>query len=247
MKSTTLGFAIVAALAASVSTGVNAANYAASQDTYIYEFFGNQGVPAGDSGAINIWNHETNHGTQGLLQFDSAWQSDAALGGAYSATMWLYSACVQGGFVGACAGQDGTVVTTDVVLQGTSWSEGDAALGWGDISQSSTPSASFTQTDPSDGWIAVDVTALIAEMVSSGTDYGFALTQEAHGVSRISSGSLAVSSFCDSESTSAQCAAGNYSPYLEISSVSAVPVPAAVWLFGSGLLGLVGVARRRTA
>ena len=27
--------------------------------------------------------------------------------------------------------------------------------------------------------------------------------------------------------------------------VAAVPVPAAVWLFGSGLLGLVGVARRR--
>lgn len=28
---------------------------------------------------------------------------------------------------------------------------------------------------------------------------------------------------------------------------SVVPVPAAVWLFGSGLLGLVGVARRKTA
>ncbi|MFV9616779.1 MAG: VPLPA-CTERM sorting domain-containing protein [Gammaproteobacteria bacterium] len=28
---------------------------------------------------------------------------------------------------------------------------------------------------------------------------------------------------------------------------SAVPVPAAVWLFGSGLLGLVGVARRKAA
>lgn len=28
---------------------------------------------------------------------------------------------------------------------------------------------------------------------------------------------------------------------------SAVPVPAAVWLFGSGLLGLIGVARRKTA
>lgn len=28
--------------------------------------------------------------------------------------------------------------------------------------------------------------------------------------------------------------------------LSPVPVPAAVWLFGSGLLGLVGVARRRT-
>lgn len=29
--------------------------------------------------------------------------------------------------------------------------------------------------------------------------------------------------------------------------VTAVPVPAAVWLFGSGLLGLAGVARRKTA
>ena len=28
-------------------------------------------------------------------------------------------------------------------------------------------------------------------------------------------------------------------------STSAVPVPAAVWLFGSGLLGLVGIARRK--
>ncbi|MFP5505246.1 MAG: VPLPA-CTERM sorting domain-containing protein, partial [Gammaproteobacteria bacterium] len=25
------------------------------------------------------------------------------------------------------------------------------------------------------------------------------------------------------------------------------PVPAAVWLFGSGLLGLVGIARRKSA
>ena len=30
-------------------------------------------------------------------------------------------------------------------------------------------------------------------------------------------------------------------------SVSAVPVPAAVWLFGSGLLGLIGIARKKTA
>ncbi len=34
---------------------------------------------------------------------------------------------------------------------------------------------------------------------------------------------------------------------LDITPVSAVPVPAAVWLFGSGLLGLVGVARRKSA
>jgi len=34
---------------------------------------------------------------------------------------------------------------------------------------------------------------------------------------------------------------------IHITSVSAVPVPAAVWLFGSGLLGLIGVARRKAA
>ena len=32
---------------------------------------------------------------------------------------------------------------------------------------------------------------------------------------------------------------------IHVTSVSYVPVPAAVWLFGSGLLGLIGVARRK--
>lgn len=30
-------------------------------------------------------------------------------------------------------------------------------------------------------------------------------------------------------------------------SITAVPVPAAMWLFGSGLIGLIGIARRKTA
>ena len=37
-----------------------------------------------------------------------------------------------------------------------------------------------------------------------------------------------------------------YSLHLE-GTISAVPVPAAVWLFGSGLVGLAGIARRRKA
>ena len=33
--------------------------------------------------------------------------------------------------------------------------------------------------------------------------------------------------------------------YADFTQTSAIPVPAAVWLFGSGLLGLVGMARRK--
>lgn len=40
---------------------------------------------------------------------------------------------------------------------------------------------------------------------------------------------------------------GVYYDNLSLSGTPAVPVPAAAWLFGSGLLGLIGVARRRTS
>ncbi len=32
---------------------------------------------------------------------------------------------------------------------------------------------------------------------------------------------------------------------LSIIKLSAVPIPAAIWLFGSGLIGLIGIARRK--
>ena len=39
----------------------------------------------------------------------------------------------------------------------------------------------------------------------------------------------------------------NYAWAVQSGDVSAVPVPAAVWLFGSGLLGLAGISRRKKA
>jgi hypothetical protein len=36
-------------------------------------------------------------------------------------------------------------------------------------------------------------------------------------------------------------------PYQDVNPNAVVPLPAAVWLFGSGLLGLIGIARRRNA
>ena len=40
---------------------------------------------------------------------------------------------------------------------------------------------------------------------------------------------------------------GGYAWAVQSGDVSAIPVPAAMWLFGSGLIGLIGVARRRQA
>jgi len=55
-------------------------------------------------------------------------------------------------------------------------------------------------------------------------------------VSLLASGSYTGSSFTDVAITSST-----------VATVSAVPVPAAVWLFGSGLLGLAGVAKRKVS
>lgn len=249
MHTNHLKSALAAAIAVGLSAGgtaATAATWQATQDTYVYEFLGNQGATTGDSGGILVWNHETTHGAQALLQFDAGWTGDAALSGAYTATLNLYQTCdTSSGFVGACPGDAGAEsTTTDILLQSTAWTEGDAALTWGDISSTSTPSTSFTQTSAS-GWLSVDITSLVSAWLGGADDYGLALSQEAYSVIRADNGSVAVSSFCDSESTSAACTGGSYAPYLEISSVSAVPVPAAVWLFGSGLVGLMTVGRRR--
>jgi hypothetical protein len=40
-------------------------------------------------------------------------------------------------------------------------------------------------------------------------------------------------------------ASGNNVIQVDVQVIPAIPVPAAVWLFGSGLLGLIGIARRK--
>lgn len=231
-------------LAAGLSVAAQAATYNATEDTYHYEFLGNQGSPTGDSGGILVWNHESNHGAKGLLKFGSGAVTEATDAGVgnYTATLNLYGVCEPSGFVGACAGDPGAAsVKTDIIMQGSTWSEGDPGLAWGDVSESSTPSVTLTQTGVS-GWVSVDVTSLMDAWVGGTSDFGFSLSQENYGVIRADNGSVAVSAFCDTESTAGMCATGSFAPTLE---VSAVPVPAAAWLFGSGLLGLVGVARRK--
>lgn len=55
------------------------------------------------------------------------------------------------------------------------------------------------------------------------------------------------STYCVELTIGNTCANGTnaYSSSAGVWSVSAVPVPSAVWLFGSGLIGLIGLARRK--
>ena len=57
-------------------------------------------------------------------------------------------------------------------------------------------------------------------------------------------GDTAIVSVNSSQITASASAFPNFQPYFS-GDLTKVPVPAAVWLMGSGLIGLVGVARRR--
>ncbi len=73
--------------------------------------------------------------------------------------------------------------------------------------------------------------------ILNGSGTGFTGSGEVHGILRLSGAFDSISFTHTSE---------NWHGFtVGVAGVSAVPVPAATWLFGSGLLGLVGLARRK--
>ncbi|MEM6640723.1 MAG: PKD domain-containing protein [Pseudomonadota bacterium] len=208
------------------------ASHLATQDTYIYEFLGTQADATGDSRGLSVWNHQSIHGGKGLIGFDNAVVADAAsaaTSGSWRATLYLYSTCVIGGFVRGCPGNPdadnpytpGTAtVITDIFLQGVEWNE-TMDVPWASINEGpATPFATLTQSE-SNRWYGVDVTDLVAEWVANGnTGFGFSLSQELYPVIRDDAFSIAVTRFCDSESSTDDCDAETLGfdprPYIEI-------------------------------
>ena len=86
------------------------------------------------------------------------------------------------------------------------------------------------------------ILAVIGNPTANWTTYNFSTVVDASATGGIT---LQFNSTCGAATT---CFADFSIDNVSINAdVSAVPVPAAVWLFGSGLLGLVGVARRKKA
>jgi hypothetical protein len=230
---------LVALIAGAGATQATAATYAATSDAMVYEFLGNLSAPGPfQTAGIGIWNHESTHGVRGLIDFNSIDSALASLStGNFTATLHLYSNCAvgTGGFVSACAGSAYPVTTDLKVKTGGAWNE-NGAITWASIGEG-TKLGSFTVNTDGAGWLTVDATALVEYWVAQGsTGDGLVLSQEAYPVVRNASNQLAAVLLGDHE--------GAFGAYIE---VQEVPVPAAAWLFGSALLGLGGVSRRRKA
>jgi hypothetical protein len=221
---------LVALIAGAGATQATAATYAATSDAMVYEFLGNLSAP-GPFQTAGI-------GVRGLIDFNSIDSALASLStGNFTATLHLYSNCAvgTGGFVSACAGSAYPVTTDLKVKTGGAWNE-NGAITWASIGEG-TKLGSFTVNTDGAGWLTVDATALVEYWVAQGsTGDGLVLSQEAYPVVRNASNQLAAVLLGDHE--------GAFGAYIE---VQEVPVPAAAWLFGSALLGLGGVSRRRKA
>jgi hypothetical protein len=210
--------ALAPALGASMPAAAN--TWPVVQDTYVYEFLGNQGAPDGDSEGVLVWNHESNHGAKALLKIDPGWVTDPALSSPFTATLHLYQACEPGDFIAGCPGDPGAPeVKTDLLLQDRAWTEADAALGWDDVNEDTSGiRATITQTHSEPEWIEVDVTAFVQAWLDGAPDHGIALSQETYPVIRSDAGAIPVGAFCDTESSTGICATGDFAPFLVIES-----------------------------
>ena len=147
------------------------------QDVAFYEFIGNLSgkdtdddgyvdVWDGDTYGLGVWNHETDHGGQSLIDFGTeAFEVAQNLGsGNFKVTMWLYATCGPTSHVGGCVGQpenlNPTFTTSDVNLFATTWDHTDSNVsidwysgsygseengGWANVPDNSAVHVSFTQ------------------------------------------------------------------------------------------------------
>ncbi|PHS33058.1 MAG: hypothetical protein COA95_01755 [Methylophaga sp.] len=181
--------------------------------------------PFGTSGAETIY-----------LSFDSS--DFAGFSAGSSAILTMQSA--KGGFGGdADAANPFTVsahaVTADPISSIMDDTNAAGTMSWLDFygNEIATADAAASTVIDSFGAVTFDVSAIVNDWITgANTFFTIALT----GLNDIS-GNDFLHGFLNNSETPG-------SSYLDVTNVSAVPIPAAIWLFGSALMGLVGARRK---
>lgn len=205
----------------------------------------------GDDDSLHVWKSSTVGGFKSLYEIPNL-ISDLASSEIGSATLNLYLLDTEGGSHSSHApGYEGLTVPIQVSAMGSAWDETalvggtTAALDFWDNSVAATGSStSLINVSGSDvgNWVSFDVTDIIQSWLdyslSGGTTglayYGFLI--EALSEVRGSDGGVLLTAYYSSSFADAALR-----PYLE---VTTVPVPAAIWLFGPALFGLMGFRRK---
>ena len=205
----------------------------------------------GDDDSLHVWNSSTIGGFKSLYEIPNL-MSDIASSEISSATFNLYVLDTEGGSHSSHApGYEGLTVPVQVSAMANPWEEASlvggttAAVDFWDNSISATGSStSLINVSGSDvgNWISFDVTDIIQSWLdyslSGGTTglayYGF-LIEALSEVRGSDNGALLTAYYSSSFADAA------LRPYLE---VTTVPLPAAIWLFGPALLGLMGFRRK---
>ena len=98
----------------------------------------------------------------------------------------------------------------------------------------------YALTDPT-AWTAT--TVFDTQPGTSGSAPGFVQTINMNVASMLADGIHVDAFICGEGESLSECTVRRFAPFSH--DATYVPVPPAVWLFGSGLLGLVGIARRK--
>jgi hypothetical protein len=205
----------------------------------------------GDTDVLHVWKSSTVGGFKSLYEIPGLIGDIASLD-IGSATLNLYVLDTEGGSHSSHApGYEGLTVPVEVSAMANSWLEDPlvggtpAAIDFWDNSVSAIGgSSSLINISGADvgNWISFDVTDIVNSWIEYDTSgglnglayYGFLI--EALTEVRASDNGVLLTAY-----NSSGFADAAFRPYLE---VTAVPLPAAIWLFGSALFGLIGFRRK---
>lgn len=231
----------VLGMAISMSSAVASTTYAVDEDVMTSSFFQGTNKVRGYAGeGRNVFRVSTNNpfGTSGgeTIYLDFGGADFSAFSGSVQAELTVQSA--SGGFNGdASAGNPFTVsahaVNANPIASITDDTNPSGAINWLDFYSNNIEAADAAAITSvgSFGTTTFDVSAIVNDWISgSNTIQSLALT----GLNDVSGNDFLHGFLNNSENLG--------SSYL---TVSAVPIPGAVWLMGSGLVGFMGMARRR--